>query len=98
MVPSAHVHKISALIEEVERSVVQVQIDLELNSLEDAFIKIAEADIKKEEEKVKELHMSPEDEEKAMRDYFEFEGRQNCCQKILVVTKHRLLLFYRSTT
>jgi len=62
-----------------------------LNSLEDAFIKIAEADIKKEELKVKELaqkeiYLSPEEEEKAMIDYFEFEGRQNCCQKILVIT------------
>ena len=40
--------------------------------------------------------MTPEDEEKAMKDYFEYEGRQNCCQKILVITLHRLQLFYRS--
>lgn len=73
MVPSVHVNKLAALIEQVERSVVQVQLDLELNSLEDAFIKIAEADIKKEEMKVKELaqkeiHLSPEEEENAIRD------------------------------
>ena len=70
--------------------------------MEDAFIKIAEADIKEEENKVKEiaqadLFMSPEDEDKAMQDYFEFEGRQNCCQKIFVITLHRLKLFYRSS-
>ena len=29
------------------------QIDIELNSLEDAFIKIAEEDIKQEEQKIK---------------------------------------------
>ena len=33
----------------------EAQIDMELNSLEDAFIKIAESDIKQEEEKIKEL-------------------------------------------
>ena len=69
--------------------------------MEDAFIKIAEADIREEESKIKEiaqreLYMSPEDEEKAMQDYFEYEGRQNCCQKICVVLLHRLQLFYRS--
>lgn len=70
--------------------------------MEDAFIKIAEEDIRKEEEKVKELaqkelRLSPEEEEKAMEDYFTFEGRQNCCQMIMRVTLHRLQLFYRST-
>ena len=32
-----------------------------------------------------------------MQDYFEFEGRQNCCQRIFVTTRHRLQLFYRSS-
>ena len=84
MVPSAYVHRLSGLIAQVERDVNEAQIDIELNSLEDAFIKIAEADIKEEESKVKEiaqkeLYLSEADEEKAMRDYFEYEGRQSCC-------------------
>ena len=41
--------------------------------------------------------MSAEEEEKAMRDYFAFEGRQNCCQKICVIMLHRLQLFYRDS-
>jgi len=47
-------NRLAALIAEVERSVPQLQIDLELNSLEDAFIRIAESDIQKEQEKIKE--------------------------------------------
>ena len=31
-----------------------------------------------------------------MEDYFTYEGRQNCCQKICVIMLHRLQLFYRS--
>ena len=49
MVPIIYVHQISGLISQVEQSVEEAQIDIELNSLEDAFIKIAEADIKIEE-------------------------------------------------
>lgn len=84
MVPSAYVHRISSLIAQVEQNVLEAQIDIELNSLEDAFIKIAENDIKEEEKKSKEIaqrdrFMSAEDEENALRDYFEYEGRQNCC-------------------
>lgn len=33
-----------------------------------------------------------------MQDYFEYEGRQNCCQKIGVIFLHRLQNFYRSST
>ena len=52
MVPSMYVNKISELVAAVETSIPEVQIDLELNSLEDAFIKIAESDIRIEEEKM----------------------------------------------
>ena len=37
--------QISDLIGEMERDIPDMQVDLELNSLEDAFIKIAEKDI-----------------------------------------------------
>ena len=33
-----------------------------------------------------------------MEEYFTYEGRQNCCQKICVIMLHRLQLFYRSGT
>jgi hypothetical protein len=52
--PYAHVNKLGGLINEVERTVEEIQIDLELNSLEDAFIRIAESDIRAEQEKIKE--------------------------------------------
>ena len=52
MVPSAHVNELSGLISKVEE-IKEAQIDLELNSLEDAFIKIAESDIREEEDKNK---------------------------------------------
>ena len=42
--------------------------------------------------------MTEEEEKKAMQDYFEYEGRQNCCQKISVIFLHRLQNFYRSST
>ena len=99
-VPSNLVQKLGDLIAQVEENIPEVMIDLELNSLEDAFIKIAESDILAEEQKMqalanKELFLSPEDEEKAMEDYFSFEGRQNCCMKIIYVLVHRLHLFKR---
>ena len=31
-----------------------------------------------------------------MKDYFDFEGKQNWCQKIFVIFLHRLQNFYRS--
>ena len=55
MVPHTYVNDLFALIEQVERDVPKAQIDIELNSLEDAFIKIAELDIKQEEQKIKEV-------------------------------------------
>ena len=57
MVPSAYVHHLAGLISQVETSIVEAQIDIELNSLEDAFIKIAEGDIKEEENKIKEIEL-----------------------------------------
>lgn len=101
-VPYTYVHHLAGLIEEVEQAVQQAQIDIEMNSLEDAFIKIAETDIRKEEKKIKdlanqELFMSEEDEQKAMQEYFAFEGRQSCCQKVTFVFVHRMQNYYRST-
>ena len=101
--PYTHVSKLSALIHEVERNVPEIQIDLELNSLEDAFIKIAERDIRKEQDEIKEqaqkeLYMSEEDEQKAMEEYFAFEGHQSACSKICMVAHHRIKLFYRDAS
>jgi len=101
--PLAHIQLLADLIQQVEIRVPQLQIDIELNSLEDAFIKIAEGDIHKEQQLIKEdaqkhLFMSADDEERALEDYFKYEGVQSMCRKILVVTQHRLLLFYRNTT
>ena len=42
--------------------------------------------------------MTEEEEKKALEDYFEYEGRQSCCQKIAVIFLHRLQNFYRSST
>ena len=43
--PNTLINQVSALLGEVERDIPEVQADIELNSLEDAFIKIAEKDI-----------------------------------------------------
>lgn len=48
LVPISLVNHVSELIEEVERNLPELQVDIELNSLEDAFLKIAEKDIEKE--------------------------------------------------
>ena len=59
-----------------------MQVDLELNSLEDAFIKIAEKDIEEEMENNKALaqaakHMSEEEEKAAFDDYTRYTGEQS---------------------
>jgi len=48
LVPISLVDRISTLMKEVEDNIPEMQIDIELNSLEDAFIKIAEKDIEEE--------------------------------------------------
>ena len=53
--PVALNEKIGELIAEVERNVPEMQVDIEMNSLEDAFIKIAEKDIEEEAKENKAL-------------------------------------------
>jgi ABC-type multidrug transport system ATPase subunit len=70
LVPMTLVDRVSNLIAEVERDLPELQVDIELNSLEDAFIKIAEKDIEKEMERNQALAkamlvMSPEEEDAA---------------------------------
>ena len=43
--PNTLINQVSTLLGEVERDIPEMQADIELNSLEDAFIKIAEKDI-----------------------------------------------------
>lgn len=54
-VPISLVNRVSELIKEVERDVPEMQVDIEMNSLEDAFIKIAERDILEEAKENKKL-------------------------------------------
>ena len=51
MSPVSYSRKLSELVAQIERNEPMAQIDIEQNSLEDAFINIAERDIKKEEQK-----------------------------------------------
>lgn len=79
LVPISLQDRISELIHEVERDIPEMQVDLELNSLEDAFIKIAEKDIEAEMEHNKKLaeaakQMTEEEEKAAFDDYQRFEG------------------------
>ena len=79
LVPISLQATLSELIAEVERDIPEMQVDLELNSLEDAFIKIAEKDIEQEMEHNTALaqaakHMSPEQERLAFEDYQNFVG------------------------
>lgn len=48
LVPVTLIDRISELMREVEQDIPELQLDIELNSLEDAFIKIAEKDIEEE--------------------------------------------------
>lgn len=69
-------------MKEVEQDIPEMQVDIELNSLEDAFIKIAEKDIEEEIKQNKALAqaqhaLSPEEEERAFDDYKRFEGVQS---------------------
>lgn len=72
-----------------------------MNSLEDAFIKIAEKDIEEEMVHNKALaqaakHLTEEEEKQAFDDYQRFEGEQSTVQKIMVIMLNRLRVFYRS--
>lgn len=91
------------LIRRVEENCPQIQIDIELNSLEDAFIKIAQDDIKTEQDKIQQqanalYQMSEQAEQDALDDYAKFEGNQSFCQKVYFIAQHRLKLFYRETS
>ena len=48
-VPITLVHKISTLLSEIESDIPEMQADIELNSLEDAFIKIIESESEKDQ-------------------------------------------------
>ena len=101
LVPLSLQDRLSELIEEVERDIPEMQVDLELNSLEDAFIKIAEKDIEEEMQNNKALaqaniFMSEEEEKSAFTDYARFTGEQSTVQKMTVILLNRMRVFYRS--
>ena len=101
LVPISLVDKISQLIQEVETQVPEVQVDIELNSLEDAFIKIAEKDIEEEAQQNQALAqaqmvMTEEEEVAAFEDYKQFPGEQSFWQKVLVIYWNRIRVFARS--
>ena len=82
--PLIHVQHLADLIKRVEENCPQIQIDIELNSLEDAFIKIAQDDIKTEQEKIQQqanalYQMSEQAEQDALDDYAKFEGNKSFC-------------------
>lgn len=73
-----------------------------MNSLEDAFLKIAETDIREKEEQKREEgkeidKLTDEEEAKWLEEYFKYEGQQSISAKIWYVLLHRLQLFYRSS-
>ena len=101
LVPINLVDKISQLIQEVETQVPEVQVDIELNSLEDAFIKIAEKDIEEEAQQNQALAqaqmvMTEEEELAAFEDYKQFPGEQSFWQKVFVIYWNRIRVFLRS--
>ena len=55
LVPITHVDRVAGLIAQIEQNLPDLQADIELNSLEDAFIKIAEKDIEEEMKRNKAL-------------------------------------------
>ena len=68
MSPVSYSRKLSELVAQIERNEPMASIDIEQNSLEDAFINIAERDIKKEEQKAdsasnEKMYLTPEQEE-----------------------------------
>ena len=93
--------KISELIAEVEQRVPEMQVDVEMNSLEDAFIKIAEKDIEEEAKENKALaqaqhQLSEQEEQQAFDEYAQYTGEQSSMSKISVIFVSRLRLFYRN--
>ena len=78
-----------------------MQVDIEMNSLEDAFIKIAEKDIEEEAKENKALanaqhQLSEQEEKQAFDDYAQYTGEQSSISKISVIFINRLRNFYRT--
>lgn len=97
-VPTNLADKIGQLMGEVETQFPDLQVDIELNSLEDAFIKIAEDDFHKQIEEREDFCqdrkiMTPEEEKAAFADYKAYTGEQNSYQKIKTVYLNRLKVF-----
>lgn len=92
---------IGTLMHEVEQEFQDLQIDIELNSLEDAFIKIAEDDFNKQVEENEDLHrdrkiMTPAEEKAAFDDYKLYTGEQSSLKKISVIYLNRMKMFQRT--
>ena len=78
-----------------------MQVDIELNSLEDAFIKIAEKDIEEEAKQNRALaqaqqFMTEDEENQAFEEYKNHEGVQSFMQKVSVIYFNRLRVFRRN--
>lgn len=60
----SQVDKISSIVRDIEKNVPECQVDVELNTLEDAYVKIAEDEIaQNEENNTSEPGQSTRDEE-----------------------------------
>jgi len=97
-VPTSMSGVIGTLMHEVEQEFKDLQIDIELNSLEDAFIKIAEDDFNKQVEEDENLHrdrkiMTPAEEKAAFDDYKAYTGEQSSLKKIGVIYLNRMKMF-----
>jgi len=51
----SQVDKISSIVRDIEKNVPECQVDVELNTLEDAYVKIAEDEIQQKEEQTNHL-------------------------------------------
>jgi hypothetical protein len=102
LVPISNVNNLSGLIKQIEERFPDFQIDIELNSLEDAYVKIAEDEIMAAEEKRKKEQgkatlMSPEEVQMEFDAYKRYGSNQSYLQKIGVIYVNRLRQFYRDS-
>ena len=99
LVPMALVGKISGIVRDIEENCPECQVDVELNSLEDAYVKIAEDEIAAKDAELAE-HKSSEinyDEQEDFLKFVDNVGTQSFWKKVITVTMIRIRSFKRQS-
>ena len=93
----SQVGKISGIVRDIEVNVPECQVDVELNSLEDAYVKIAEDEIAASDAAKQEQDQPAfaQTEEQDFQEYAGTVGTQTFWKKVTTVAMVRIRSFFR---